>query len=100
MGTLAEATPLDLGFALTGRMLFRSKVADLSQQSIEGVAFLHRHCIARLNIKPKNIAALPNQLFKIHFDISVRVGGPNALIDRWRGTLNGWPRSGIKQRHR
>ncbi|KAF8507216.1 kinase-like domain-containing protein [Russula emetica] len=89
MGTfiiLPEATPLDLGFALG--MFRSSKVVDFSHQLIEGVAFLHRHGIAHLDIKPQNIVALRNQLFIIDFDISVRVGGPDALIDRWCGTPN------------
>jgi serine/threonine protein kinase len=84
---LPEATPLDIGFTLG---MFRSNdVVDFSRQLIEGVGFLHRHGIAHLDIKPQNIVALPNQLFIIDFDISVRVSGPNALIDRWCGTP-GW----------
>ena len=89
MGTfifLPEATPLDVGFALG---MFRSKVVDLGRQLIEGVAFLHRHGIAHLDIKPQNIVTLSNQLFIIDFDISVRVSDPNALVDRWCGTP-GW----------
>jgi serine/threonine protein kinase len=89
MGTfvlLPEATPLDLGFALG---MFRSDVVDLSQQLIEGVAFMHRRGVAHLDIKPQNIVVRSNRLFIIDFDISVRVDGPNALIDRWCGTP-GW----------
>ncbi|KAI0248060.1 kinase-like domain-containing protein [Lactifluus subvellereus] len=80
---LPEATPLDLGFTLG---MFRNEVVDFSRQLIAGVAFLHRHNIAHLDIKPQNIVALQNQLFIIDFDISVRVDGPDALIDRWCGT--------------
>jgi serine/threonine protein kinase len=83
---LPEATPLDLGFELR---MFRSKVVDFSQQLIEGVAFLNHFGIAHLDIKPQNIVALPNKLFIIDFDISVRVSSPDALINRWRGT-SGW----------
>src|SRR6266403_1901266 len=83
---LPEATPLDLGFALGE---FRGKVVDFSRQLLEGVGFLHRHGIAHLDIKPANIVALRNQLFIIDFDISVRVDGPDTMIDRWRGTP-GW----------
>ncbi len=89
MGTfifLPEATPLGLGFAF-GK--FRGKVMDFSRQLLEGVGFLHRHGIAHLDIKPANTVALRNQLCIIDFDISVRVDGPDALIDRWRGT-EGW----------
>jgi serine/threonine protein kinase len=35
--------------------MFRNKGADFSRQLIEGVAFLHRHDIAHLDIKPQNI---------------------------------------------
>ena len=52
---LPEATPLDLGFRLGN---FRSDVVDFSRQLIESVAFLHRHDIAHLDIKPRNIVAL------------------------------------------
>ncbi len=83
---LPEATPLGLGFAL-GK--FRGKVVDFSRQLLEGVGFLHRHGIAHLDIKPANVVALRNQLFIIDFDISVRVDGPDALVDRWCGTP-GW----------
>jgi serine/threonine protein kinase len=93
MGTfifLPEATPLDLGFAIG---MFRSKVVDFCRQLIEGVAFLHRHGIAHLDIKPPNIVVLtnhlPNELFIIDFDISVRVSGSSTLINRWCGTP-GW----------
>jgi serine/threonine protein kinase len=101
MGTfvlLPEATPLDHGFALG---MFRSEVVDFSQQLIEGVAFLHRLGVAHLDIKPQNIVARPNRLFIIDFDISIRVDGPNALIDRWCGTP-GWmaPEIGRQDRPR
>jgi serine/threonine protein kinase len=89
MGTficVPEATPLDIGFALG---MFRNNVVDFSRQLIKGVGFLHRNGIAHLDIKPQNIVALPHQLFIIDFDISVRVSGPDALIDRWCGTP-GW----------
>jgi serine/threonine protein kinase len=80
---LPEATPLDLGFRLGN---FRNDVVDLSRQLIECVAFLDRQDIAHLDIKPEYIAALRKQLFIIDFDISVRVDGLDALIDRWCGT--------------
>ena len=83
---LPEATPLNLAFAYR---MFRNNVVDFSQQLIEGVAFLHSQGIAHLDIKPQNIVVVPNQLFIIDFDISVRVDSPSMLIDRWCGTP-GW----------
>ena len=83
---LPEATPLDDRFALE---MTHDNVVDFSRQLIEGVAFLHSQGIAHLDIKPPNIVVVPNQLFIIDFDISVRVDGPDALIDRWCGTP-GW----------
>jgi serine/threonine protein kinase len=80
---LPEATPLDLEFIFGD---FGSKVFEMSLQLIEGVAFLHRHGIAHLDIKPQNIVVLRNRLFIIDFDISVCVDGPDALIDCWCGT--------------
>jgi serine/threonine protein kinase len=81
-----EATPLELGFTFK---MFRNKGADFSCQLIEGVAYLHRCDIAHLDIKPGNIVVLKNRLFIIDFDISVRIDGPDALINRWCGTP-GW----------
>jgi serine/threonine protein kinase len=83
---LPEATPLNDIFAFE---MIHGHVVDFSQQLIEGVAFLHGQCIAHLDIKPQNIVVVPNQLFIIDFDISVRIDGPSALIDRWCGTP-GW----------
>lgn len=83
---LPEATLLDDRFALG---MIHDNVKDFSQQLIEGVAFLHSQGIAHLDIKPQNIVVLRNQLFIVDFDISVRVDGPSALIDRWCGTP-GW----------
>jgi serine/threonine protein kinase len=80
---LPEATPLVLGFTF-GK--FCNNVVDFSRQLIEGIAFLHRHNIAHMDIKPSNIVVLQSRLFIIDFDISVRVDGPDALVDRWCGT--------------
>ena len=81
-----EATPLELGFTFK---MFSDDGADFSRQLIEGVGFLHRCNIAHLDIKPGNIVVFKNRLLIIDFDISVRVDGPDALIDRWCGTP-GW----------
>ncbi len=62
--------------------MFCSNGVNFVHQLIEGVTFLHRHGIAHLDIKPSNIVALRNELFTIDFDISVRVDGPNALINK------------------
>jgi len=85
---LPEADPLDYGFA-SEMFRGRSEIVDFSRQLVEGIAFLHRHGIAHLDIKPQNIVSLSGKLFIIDFDISVRVDGPDALIDRWCGT-RGW----------
>jgi serine/threonine protein kinase len=79
-----EGTPLDHGFTF-GRFSSNNTV-NFSQQLVEGVAFLHGHSIAHLDIKPSNIVVRRNRLFIIDFDISVRVDGPDTMIDRWRGT--------------
>ena len=83
---LPKATPLDSIFA---RRMIYDNVVDFSRQLIEGVAFLHSQGIAHLDIKPQNIVVVPNKLFIIDFDISVRVDGTSTLIDRWCGTP-GW----------
>jgi serine/threonine protein kinase len=81
-----EGTPLELGFTFK---MFSNKGADFSRQLIEGVAFLHRCDIAHLDLKPANLVVLKNRLLIIDFDISVRVDGPDTLIDHWCGTP-GW----------
>jgi serine/threonine protein kinase len=90
MGTfifLLEGTPLDHGFNF---MMFpSSEIENFSHQLVEGVAFLHRHGIAHLDIKPQNIVTVSSQLFIIDFDTAVRVDGPDTLIDCWCGT-RGW----------
>jgi serine/threonine protein kinase len=85
---LPEAQSLDYGFALK---MFRSssKIVDFSRQLVEGIAFLHHHGIAHLDIKPQNIVTLSDRLLIIDFDISVNVDGPDSLINRWCGT-RGW----------
>ena len=83
---LPEATPLELGFAFK---MFGDNGADFSRQLMEGVAYLHRCDIAHLDIKPGNMVVFETRLLIIDFDISVRVDGPDALIDRRRGTP-GW----------
>ena len=82
---LPEATPLDFG--LKWKMFLNNGV-DFSRQLTEGVAYLHRCHVAHLDIKPQNIVVNvnDNRLFIIDFDISVRVDGPDELIDRWCGT--------------
>ena len=84
---LPKATPLD--WFGCGGFANEDKILDLSHQLIEGVAFLHRHGIAHLDIKPQNIVVLGSRLLIIDFDISVCVDGPDALINRWCGTP-GW----------
>jgi serine/threonine protein kinase len=81
-----EAIPLESGFAFE---MVRNKGADFSRQLLAGIAYLHRCDIAHLDIKPGNMVIFENRLFIIDFDISVRVDGPDALIDRWCGTP-GW----------
>ena len=79
-----EATPLDLGCQLGH---FHGKIADLSRQLVDGVAFLHENGVAHLDIKPGNIVVTRrSRLQIIDFDISVRVDGPDELIDQWFGT--------------
>jgi serine/threonine protein kinase len=82
-----EYEPLDLGLRLGG---LAGKTVNLSNQLIEGIAFIHRNGVAHLDIKPKNIVVRGrDRLYIIDFDISVRVDGPNHFMDRWCGT-SGW----------
>jgi hypothetical protein len=81
---IPEATPLDHGFNFGD---FHGKVADLGRQLVDGVAFLHENGVAHLDIKPGNIIVTPrSNLYIIDLDISVRVDGPDELINQWLGT--------------
>jgi len=93
---IPEATTLTLGFKFGD---FQGKVADLSQQLVDGVAFLHDNGIAHLDIKPGNIVVTRrSHLYIIDFDISVRIDCPGELIDEWLGTP-GWMAPEIGEEH-
>ncbi|KAL5527000.1 hypothetical protein ACEPAF_8729 [Sanghuangporus sanghuang] len=67
------------------------KSMPLSRQLIEGVAFLHRHKIAHLDIKPDNLVwdrAL-SRLYIIDFDIAVRCRDIDEMVEISCGTP-GW----------
>jgi serine/threonine protein kinase len=93
---IPEATPLGLGCKLG---YFQGEVAHLSRQLVDGVAFLHENGVAHLDIKPGNmVVTLQSHLYIIDFDISVRVDGPDELIDEWLGTPP-WMAPEIGDRH-
>jgi serine/threonine protein kinase len=83
-----EYNPLELGLRFGD---LGGKTVNLSNQLIEGVAFIHRNGVAHLDIKPRNILvrSQDDRLYIIDFDISVRVDGPNHFTDIWCGTV-GW----------
>ena len=72
--------------------VFETSGNDLAHQFLEGVHFMHRQCVAHLDLKPSNILvtlASPLQLHIIDFGISVRVSKQDAWITGYRGT-EGW----------
>jgi serine/threonine protein kinase len=75
-----EFTRLDIGLQLHR---FRGKIASLGNQLIEGVGFMHRNGVAHLDIKPQNIVVRSDDRLFINFVLSVRVDGPDHLIDTW-----------------
>jgi hypothetical protein len=85
---LPEATPLDFGFKIRPAE-FCARAEDFGLQLIDGIAFLHYHGVAHLDIKPQNIVVDGKSLCIIDFETSVRVRGPDDLIDDWCGTP-GW----------
>ncbi|KIK68759.1 hypothetical protein GYMLUDRAFT_142750, partial [Collybiopsis luxurians FD-317 M1] len=59
---------------------------------INGVAFLHRHQIAHMDLKPSNLVCTPkpeNILKIIDFSVSVRSPSEEHTICGFRGTV-GW----------
>jgi serine/threonine protein kinase len=90
-----EFTRLDIGLQFRQ---FRGKIASLGNQLIEGIAFMHCNGVAHLDIKPQNIVVRSDgRLFIIDFDLSLRVDGPDHLIDTWCGTP-GWMAPEIGER--
>jgi len=90
-----EFTRLDIGLQFRQ---FRGKIANLGNQLIEGIAFMHCNGVAHLDIKPQNIVVRSDgRLFIIDFDLSLRVDGPDHLIDTWCGTP-GWMAPEIGER--
>jgi serine/threonine protein kinase len=59
------------------RSFLKPRGNNLAQQFLEGVQFMHRHLVARLDLKPDNIviraAARRERLLIIDFRISVQV---------------------------
>jgi serine/threonine protein kinase len=83
---LLQGKPLNQGFDLHD---FDGKVTNLAYQFMEGIAFLHQHHIAHLDIKPSNFVVRNDRLYIIDFDISVFVENMDTMIDDWCGT-RGW----------
>ena len=48
--------------------MFLSESANFSRQLVEGIAFLHRHGIYHVDIKPQNIISLQTEWLTIDFD--------------------------------
>jgi serine/threonine protein kinase len=93
---LPQAERLDMGFMNAS---LRVLAAELSTQFLQGVAFLHHHGVAHLDLKPQNVLVGDNRrLSIIDFDVSVRVNGPDDTIDRFVGTES-WMAPEIGNRH-
>ncbi|KAI9508607.1 kinase-like domain-containing protein [Russula earlei] len=63
------------------------KVAQVCQGLIEGLAYLHEHCIAHRDIKPDNLLVDRDFCVKIiDFDIAMQVKGEDEEVDDEYGT--------------
>jgi len=66
------------------------KVAQVCWGLIEGVAYLHKFCIAHRDIKPENLVVDREFCLKIiDFDVAIQVKNEHEVIDGQRGT-KGW----------
>lgn len=71
---------------------FPQGVESLRSQFLEGVAFLHEHKVAHLDLKPANVlvhgrlGSLSPRLSVIDFGLSVFVGSEEDLVEGYRGT--------------
>ncbi|KAF8506311.1 kinase-like domain-containing protein [Gautieria morchelliformis] len=86
---LPQYTPLPLALPL-----YRDEVTvtSLLQQFLEGVAFMHRHQLAHLDLKPDNVVVVLCErptVFIIDLDCSVKVDGIKTMIYEKCGT-RGW----------
>jgi serine/threonine protein kinase len=69
---------------------FRGKVAQLCWGLIEGLAYLHEHHIAHMDIKPDNLFYDDAYQLQIaDFDVAIQVEDENEEVVGYRGT-NGW----------
>ncbi|KAH8984696.1 hypothetical protein EDB86DRAFT_2744506, partial [Lactarius hatsudake] len=61
-------------------------------QFIEGIAYLHKHGVAHLNLKPRNISSMPGlacmspHLSIINFRLSDFVESKEILVEGYHGT--------------
>ena len=66
------------------------EVAQVCWGLINGVAYLHKYCIARRDIKPKNLVVDGDLCLKfIDFDVTMRVKGEDEMVEGQCGT-KGW----------
>jgi serine/threonine protein kinase len=92
---LPEATPLSSWLLFLsyppGTLRPRTEAEQICHELIEGVAFLHQHGIAHLDIKPDNLVLRrgDNRLYIIDFDISVRCKDDKEMVELSCGTP-GW----------
>jgi serine/threonine protein kinase len=68
----------------------RGNVTQLCRGLIKGLACLHKHNIAHMDIKPRNLVYdLADNLQIVDFDIAIQLEDENEEIDGYRGT-RGW----------
>ena len=76
---------------------FETTQDPLARQFIEGVAFMHNHHVAHLDLKPDNIVlTAARRLLIIDYGASVQVSEPESWISGYRGT-RGWVAPELKK---
>ena len=84
-----------------GENSFRNAVESLRIQLLEGVAFLHEHGVAHLDLKPANLlvgGSLSPHLSIIDFGLSVFVESEKTEVTGYRGTP-GWATPEVGTEH-
>lgn len=62
----------------------------LARDLIQGVDFLHRHCIAHLDVKPDNLVLTSDKTLQlIDFSVAVHLESSDEQVEGYRGT-EGW----------
>jgi serine/threonine protein kinase len=83
---LPVATPLSIWSRWNDPSKHQEKVRNMCRDLVKGVAFIHHHKIAHLDIKLSNLVLMDDRLFLIDFDIAMRCENIEDMVEISCGT--------------